>query len=262
MYAWKKKYGLLQYRYGHVALVAIVSSFLAYPFMSVSFDDRTMINQMFRNETIMYSDAWKQFTSNSPLLELVFYVLVKAVVTALPCGAPLPVGIFTPLFTIGAVFGRLFGEVLALLFPAVEISPAAYAVVGAASLAAASTHTVSTAVIVFELTGQLSHMLPIMLSVLLAYSIGGYFAPSIYDTLAGFNNIPVIPTINEMTLIGKTVENVMHTEEFFLTKQSTLEDARNILQSVSSKIVPVCSSKGHILIVRTTCAFLVFMRSK
>ncbi len=66
----------------------------------------------------------------------------------------------------GAAFGRLIGELMALMFPnginGIPIAPGGYAVVGAASLAGATTHTISTSVIVFELTGQITHILPVM----------------------------------------------------------------------------------------------------
>lgn len=68
----------------------------------------------------------------------------------------------------GAGFGRLIGELMALMFPGGIngrlVSPGGYAVVGAAALAGASTHTISTSVIVFELTGQITHILPVMVS--------------------------------------------------------------------------------------------------
>ena len=46
----------------------------------------------------------------------------------------------------------------------IPISPGGYAVVGAAAMAGATTHTISTSVIVFELTGQITHILPVMAS--------------------------------------------------------------------------------------------------
>uniref|UniRef100_A0A8D0ERY3 Chloride channel 2 n=1 Tax=Strix occidentalis caurina TaxID=311401 RepID=A0A8D0ERY3_STROC len=52
-----------------------------------------------------------------------------------------------------------------------RIVPGGYAVVGAAALSGAVTHTVSTAVIVFELTGQISHILPVMIAVILANAV-------------------------------------------------------------------------------------------
>jgi H+/Cl- antiporter ClcA len=51
------------------------------------------------------------------------------------------------------------------------IVPGGYAVVGAAALAGAVTQTISTSVIVFELTGQLHHILPVMIGVLIANMI-------------------------------------------------------------------------------------------
>jgi chloride channel 2 len=64
----------------------------------------------------------------------------------------------------GAAVGRLSGEVMAFLFPngigGEHIVPGGYAIVGAAAFSGSVTHTVSTAVIVFELTGQIGHVLP------------------------------------------------------------------------------------------------------
>ncbi|KAJ1348370.1 hypothetical protein KIN20_003659 [Parelaphostrongylus tenuis] len=78
-------------------------------------------------------------------------------------------------FIIGASFGRLVGEMMAVLFPKgihsyrkLGIYPGIYAVVGAASFCGSVTHTISVAVIVFEMTGQLMHILPVMIAVFVA----------------------------------------------------------------------------------------------
>ena len=67
-------------------------------------------------------------------------------------------------FLQGAAFGRLFGESMALWFPlgvgGSVIIPGGYALVGSAAFAGAVTHTFSTVVIIFELTGQIGHILP------------------------------------------------------------------------------------------------------
>ena len=73
------------------------------------------------------------------------------------------------LFTTGACLGRLFGEVMSFLFPCGIgghlVIPGGYAVIGAAMFSGAVTHTVSTAVIAFELTGQIGYILPCVVSV-------------------------------------------------------------------------------------------------
>jgi len=59
---------------------------------------------------------------------------------------------------------------MAMLFPegirGNLILPGAYAIVGAATFSGAVTHTVSPAIIVFELTGQMGHVLPCVVSLL------------------------------------------------------------------------------------------------
>jgi hypothetical protein len=73
-----------------------------------------------------------------------------------------------PIFLPGASLGRLIGELMAVWFPGgfggKLIIPGYYATVGAATFSGAVTHTVSTAVIVFELTGQMGHILPCVVS--------------------------------------------------------------------------------------------------
>ena len=56
-------------------------------------------------------------------------------------------------------------------------------------MAAGVTRTVSTSVIVFELTGQLSHMLPLLVAVLAACGVGNALNLSIYDTMMKLNNL-------------------------------------------------------------------------
>ena len=67
---------------------------------------------------------------------------------------------------VGGAFGRTVGEVMYFAFNGtingVTINPGGYAVVGAAAMAGGVTHTISTSVIVFELTGQITHILPVM----------------------------------------------------------------------------------------------------
>ncbi|KAK6038773.1 hypothetical protein COOONC_23722 [Cooperia oncophora] len=57
--------------------------------------------------------------------------------------------------------------IVAIAFPSgaiagLNIYPGVYAVVGAASFSASVTHTVSVAVMIFEITGQLHYILPVV----------------------------------------------------------------------------------------------------
>lgn len=59
----------------------------------------------------------------------------------------------------------------------------------------AVTHTVSTAVICFELTGQISHILPMMVAVILANMVAQGLQPSLYDSIIQVKKLPYLPEL-------------------------------------------------------------------
>ncbi|KDO34869.1 hypothetical protein SPRG_00929 [Saprolegnia parasitica CBS 223.65] len=212
------------YRFAVVAIAGALTALGAYPFLRLlRASDRAIINTSFRDSPI-------HDTALHSISHAAAFVLLKFGMTLLPCGLPLSCGIFTPLFALGAVVGRLYGEVV-LWIVGDGVSPATYAVVGAACLASAATHSISTAVIVFELTvGQLSHILPVMLSVLVAYSVGGMFTPSIYDVFAKLAGLDFIcDDISETVLANKVAHEVLQPHCGVLTLHSTYADAANLL---------------------------------
>ncbi|XP_054160915.1 chloride channel protein 2-like [Oppia nitens] len=104
---------------------------------------------------------------------------------------PVPAGLIVPSFKIGAGLGRFYGEWMAYLFPNgmnpynnrtdITIIPGAYAVAGSAAFAGANTGVISSAVIIFEVTGQMTHLLPVLVAVIVAKLVAQRLGPSIYD---------------------------------------------------------------------------------
>lgn len=116
---------------------------------------------------------------------------------------PVPSGMFIPVFKIGAAFGRIVGESIHLWFPhgiryggrISPIIPGGYAVVGAAAFSGAVTHTVSVGVIIFEMTGQIAHIVPVMIAVLIANAIAALLQPSMYDSIILIKKLPYLPDL-------------------------------------------------------------------
>ena len=67
--------------------------------------------------------------------------------------------------------------------------------IGAAAMAGGVTHTISTSVIVFELTGQITHILPVMIAVLISNAIANLLQPSFYDSIILIKNLPFLPDL-------------------------------------------------------------------
>ena len=82
--------------------------------------------------------------------------------TALTLSCPVPGGIFTPTFALGAVLGQLYiSQMLSILqffgYEDYVEYRGIYSVLGAAAMTSSVTRTVSVAMIVLELNGHLSH---------------------------------------------------------------------------------------------------------
>lgn len=114
--------------------------------------------------------------------------------------------------------------------PELQITAGAYAVVGAAAMAAGVTRTISCAVMVFELTGQLNHMLPVLVAVLAAIGVGNLLNESIYDTMLELNNLPYL---KPPPLLGGSVQraqDVMDRELLALCRTCTYIDAAALVR--------------------------------
>lgn len=70
-----------------------------------------------------------------------------------------------------------------------------HVILGAAALTGAVSHTVSTAVICFELTGQIAHILPMMVAVILANMVAQSLQPSLYDSIIQVKKLPYLPDL-------------------------------------------------------------------
>jgi len=65
--------------------------------------------------------------------------------------------------------------------------------VGAAAVAGAVTRTISIAVIVVEMTGQITHIIPVMVAVLISNAVAGLLQPSIFDSILVLKKLPYLP---------------------------------------------------------------------
>ncbi|KAH7330307.1 chloride channel-like protein 3 [Rhexocercosporidium sp. MPI-PUGE-AT-0058] len=94
---------------------------------------------------------------------LAYGTTVKLFLTIVTFGCKVPSGIIIPALDAGALFGRLIGQVIP------TSSPGLFAMVGAAAfLAGVSRMTVSLAVIMFELTGEVDYIPPFMIAIMVA----------------------------------------------------------------------------------------------
>ncbi len=70
-----------------------------------------------------------------------------------------------------------------------------YAIVGAAAFSAGVTHTVSISVVVAEMTGQIQHIIPVLVAVIVSNAISTLLQPSLYESIIMIKKLPYLPNI-------------------------------------------------------------------
>ena len=142
---------------------------------------------------------------------LAWWALLKFVASALCACLCIPRGMFLPVFAVGAAIGRLAAELLVMHgHPVVR---GGYAVVGGAAAVAGATGTVSAAVITFEVTSQLSYLLPVLLAVLVGRTTGRMCSIPIFQALAMKAGLQRDPMMTHEALLELTVADVMRCEQ-------------------------------------------------
>ncbi|KAG7470996.1 hypothetical protein MATL_G00119750 [Megalops atlanticus] len=266
---------LMKKRLLYPALVTLLVSTLTFPpgfgqFMAgrltqkeslvTLLDNRTWAKQGIAEEFdyIGHSQAWKHPQVNV-FVTLVLFIVMKFWMSALATTIPVPCGAFMPVFVIGAAFGRLVGESMAAWFPdgihtdgnIYPIVPGGYAVVGAAALSGAVTHTVSTAVIVFELTGQISHILPVMIAVILANAVAQSLQPSLYDSIIRIKKLPYLPELGwgHHEKYNIRVEDIMVRDVRYITLNCCYRDLHDVLLTGHLKTLALVESADSMILL-------------
>jgi len=163
-----------------------------------------------------------------------------------------------PVFVTGAGIGRFFGEIMKLIengqaqrFADVGsgvIVPGRYAFAGAAALGSGITHTLSTAVIMFEVAGQIDSLLGVLTSVLVAVAVSKAFSPSIYDKILKYRGLPYLPDLNQenYTVLAK---DIMNRNVIFITKDFTRQDIIKVLSESDYKTYPIVDSVDSMILI-------------
>uniref|UniRef100_UPI00358DDC14 H(+)/Cl(-) exchange transporter 4-like isoform X2 n=1 Tax=Myxine glutinosa TaxID=7769 RepID=UPI00358DDC14 len=141
--------------------------------------------------------------------QLALALVFKMATTIITFGIKVPTGLFMPSMAVGAVAGRLLGiwvEQLSVSHPRMLpfsawcapgadcIAPGLYAIVGAAAcLGGVTRMTVSLVVIMFELTGGLEYIVPLMAAVMTSKWVADAFGrEGIYEAHIRLNSYPFL----------------------------------------------------------------------
>ncbi|XP_065318102.1 chloride channel protein clh-3-like isoform X2 [Gordionus sp. m RMFG-2023] len=187
------------------------------------------------------------------LLTLIVYQFISII---LIITLPIPNGLFIPVFIIGAAIGKMCGNLVNLVFvdiqnqyPNPQMLNGIYAMIGSV------TRTISTSVIVFELTGQMTHLLPTMISVLVANAVAHCLIPSIYDVIIMTKKLPFLPDLmtHSKRIRDKSVSEIMRRacDMQCVELCFTHSDLKNLLEKVNFEEIPIVDDKNKFTFLGT-----------
>uniref|UniRef100_H3GRQ3 Chloride channel protein n=1 Tax=Phytophthora ramorum TaxID=164328 RepID=H3GRQ3_PHYRM len=191
-------------------------------------------------------DRWHADLSLSVFVVLPLAGLIRLVATAMSFSLSIPTGDFIPTFIAGATFGRFFGEVLHLAFPSAGIVPGGYALAGGAGFVASTTNTTSVAVIALEFTGQFVYTIPLILSTLIASSVGCALRVSVYDSVIAKKGFSHFRTLD---LADLKARDVMLRRFPVLSMEMARAELGRTLTMAPSPTLPLVESLSSMLFV-------------
>ncbi len=185
---------------------------------------------------------------------LLVLMLGKMVATSLSIGIGGSGGVFAPSLFIGAMLGSGFGQTLHLLAPGLSGPAGAYGLIGmGAVFAGAARAPITAVVIMFELTGEYSIILPLMTAIVLATGISHVVSrDSIYTLKLRRRGIDLNQHPHAAMLTTVTVGQVMTPLGEAVPADLSLADSISRLTDAGLGQLPVIDAEGAFVGVLTS----------
>lgn len=240
-------------RFIYPSLVSVFIASLFYPsgfgrYLATTLSTKQQVGALFANFTWLSDDLsveqvdrlshWDVANTNL-FVALGIFMAANFFLSILASTLPVPTGSLIPIFKVGAAFGRIIGEAMYLWFPEGirtagvlhPILPGGYAIVGAAAFSAGVTHTVSISVVVAEMTGQIQHIIPVLVAVIVSNAISTLLQPSLYESIIMIKKLPYLPNIlpSRSAIHSICVEDFMNRNVKYIWHGITYGELKNII---------------------------------
>ncbi|GAA5894043.1 hypothetical protein JCM6882_007969 [Rhodosporidiobolus microsporus] len=263
--AFRRKH-LANHALAEAVILAVLTAAVAFTNRFLRLDMNEMLDVLFREcegggDYENLCQTWAQWRMVNSLL---LATVIRTCLVVVSYGCKVPAGIFVPSMAVGATFGRMVGILVKALYRAHPtwsmfaacdpekpcITPGTYAFLGAAAgLAGITRITVTVVVIMFELTGALTYILPTMIVVMITKAVSDQFGGGgIADQMIRFNGYPLLE--NHDHAFGVSVSKVMRKELVFLPSQGmTLDELQRLLETTKFQGFPVVKSRKNLTLL-------------
>ena len=188
---------------------------------------------------------------------ILVYMLAYVFLVAWVYGAYVPGGLFVPSIVIGGCYGRVVGHVGAAYVSA-SINPGVYALLGAAGMLGGFTRLgLPVVVMLVEMTGDATYLLPIMYVATLAKLFADYLEPPLYPQHMQIERIAQLGDKIPLAIAQLTAKDICKTDYQAVLDIDTLEHILDVLDLTKASTLPVTDEHGKFVgqIARTSIAY-------
>jgi CIC family chloride channel protein len=184
---------------------------------------------------------------------LLVLMLAKLILTPVSIGGGFFGGVFAPSLYVGAMLGGAVGWIASFLFPALGISPAAFALVGMAAVLAGAVHAPLTSVILlFEMTGDYRIILPLMFAVAVSLLVAQRIQKdSVYTMGLARQGIRLDRGRDLEVMEAVTVGEAMCRKFDTVQENLSIEEATALLNRTKHHGLPVLDDNGNLIGILT-----------
>ena len=175
--------------------------------------------------------------------------ILKPVATSLTLGAGGSGGVFAPSLYTGAMLGDAFGRIVHTAFPIWTGPAAAYGLVAMAAVFAAAAEAPITAImIVFEMSGDYTIILPLMIATVVASVLGRRFLRStVYEMKLTRRGIDWQRVRKPAALARTYVSAVQRVPDVVARDTEVARDVIDRLHETNEMVVPVVDAEGDLI---------------
>ncbi|KJY02505.1 voltage gated chloride channel like protein [Zymoseptoria brevis] len=258
--AFRKRY-LTGYPIIEATLLALFTAVICYPNMFLRIDMTESMEILFLEceGAHDYDGLCDRQNRWRLVLALFASTVIRTFLVIISYGCKVPAGIFVPSMAIGASFGRMVGVLVQALhesfpnsayFAACDpdvtcITPGTYAFLGAGAALSGIMHlTVSVVVIMFELTGALTYILPTMITVGITKGVSERFGKGgIADRMIWFNGFPFLDGKEDHTFNVPVSTTMTPLPKVLTAKGLTVSAVEKILKETTYQGFPIVENE-------------------
>ena len=210
---------------------------------SLIFSSSDVITRNLFDRTIAYVPG--QIDYQFDPFPLLVYMIAYVFLVAWVYGAYVPGGLFVPSIVIGAVYGRVVGYFIQHYVSAV-VNPGVYALLGAAGMLGGFTRLgLPVIIMLVEMTGDATYLLPIMYVATLAKLLSDYVEPPLYPQHMLIEGIPQLGDKIAIGIATLTAAAICNKSAARVHERDTLGHVLDVLDQSKAALMPVVDKNGH-----------------